>query len=375
MRQQRRRLVVARAKHAVGLAALCALATSCSRASNQSTVVATPSAVGQVAATYSAANNRANESLSNVDQALDEQGSALEIDDAAFRLEARAGFKTADGPKYYPFSLVPVDVAVPRQVGYPAKLEALLRTRPSAGTPSSYKCAGESQVDVFVKDSSSAPWRVDLEPVVTTNLVPKFATGSGGFAPLVSRAQEDQVSKLPARMASALESYARTGKLSDGLAKSDFGIAGQCWGIDNLRADKIAEASAQVSETISVSAYTPSDLSVVPLASGDGLLALFSLRIVETYKPEMVGEAITWPHSSSNPLADSVPAGTYSSVTVPEICEIAAVDHASNAGSAPTVVGADCTPLVGSGKRASVGQTLPTAPASSGVVVNERIDR
>jgi hypothetical protein len=373
--RMRRSLVVARARQAVALVAISALAASCSSASNGSAVVVTPSAVVQIAATYSTANNRSNAALSKVDQALDEQGSALAIDDAGFTLEARAGFKTADGAKYYPFSLVPVYVAVPRQVGYPARFVALLITRASAGTPSSYACAGGSQVDAFVKDSSSAPWRVALEPEVTTNLVPKFASGSDGFAPAVGQAQEAQASRLPGNMVAALQTYARTGRLSDGITRSDFGTPSQCWNIDNLRADEAYEAHAHVIESISVSSYTPSDLSVVPLASEDGVLALFSVRIEKSYKPEGTGEAITWPHSSSNPFADAVPAGYYSSVTVPEMCEIAEIDPPASAGSVPTVVGALCSPLVGSGKRASAGQRPTTPPASSGVVLSQRISR
>lgn len=358
----------------MALAGLCVLAASCGGTTAGPKAVVNASAVPRIVAAYSAANNRSNAALSQPDQASDEQGSALALDDAAYALEARAGFVTADGNRYYPFNLVPTEVSVPRQTGYPARFEAVLRTKPSPGTPASYRCAGGSEVGVFVKDSAGAPWRAALEPQVSTRRVPPLARGAGGFAPAVEPAQQSQAATVPSGLARALALYARTGRLSDGLTESDFGMAGKCWSIDNLRADVIAEGANDVVETVSVSVYTPDDLTVVPLAPDHGVLAVFSLEIGTSFRARTAGEAIGWPHSSSDPLEDVVPPGAYSSVTVPEICEIAAIVPPTG-GGATSVVGADCGPLVGKGKKATAGQIVPSRPPSGAVLVSRAIGR
>src|SRR5580658_9594206 len=91
--------------------------------------VMTPGGVSHVLASYSVANNRANRVLSTADQNQDEEGTAAQIDNTVFTIDADAGYTSLTGNTFYATTMVPIRSAVPHQSGYPAQFAVVIKYR------------------------------------------------------------------------------------------------------------------------------------------------------------------------------------------------------------------------------------------------------
>lgn len=346
------------------MALVAVLTAACTGQAPASTVLS-PKGLGTILSQLSEENNQANQTLSVAAQNRDEQASAAVIDDGAFTLARRAGYKTLTGPRYYAFGYALIKGSVPRQTTYPAVALAIAASRASGGTPASQaSCPGSANVLVLRKDSGTAPWRVELEPEANASGLSALASAAGGFGELVTSSVglASPLDTLESRLSGALARYAATGTRAAELPASVFGTKTQCWGIDNLRADVLADAHVMLALSVSVKPYSPGDLMAFRLSSG-GALAIFSLSItLRTTAVGKAGQVLVTP-TASIPASFVVPAGAYSSISVPEVIEVAVVDPP--ASKAPTgsfqIVGSYGDDLPGSGTLASPGSSGPPA--------------
>jgi hypothetical protein len=315
----------------------------------RSTVI-TPGSVAGILATFSVENNRANSSLSVADQSKDEQGSAQTIDNAFLTIDRLAGYKAVTGAKFYGTTSVPIVSTVPRQSGYPAEFAAVIKFVDARSTPEKVQtCAGGNVLDVFEKNSAGASWRLADEPYVSPGLLKQFPTGPGGYAVPVNEAKLGiPVADVPNELVAALNTYAVNGSLINGLTKADFSFGHGCWAIDDIQADIAQSAKSQVTDAYSVTAYTPSDVSAFSLSAGAAVV-VFSVTITEV-QTGTGGGTLTETNKTGDPGSYLEPAGTFTTITSPEVCELAAIDPAKSAGAhpVPRVVGAYCGFLVGS---------------------------
>ena len=313
----------------------------------------TPGGVSQVVASFSTANNRAARVLSVADQNKDEQGSAAQIDKTVFTIDSDAGFPSLTGSKFYPLAEEPVVSAVPRHSGYPAQFATIIKFRDAAGTPKAERtCAGTEVLQVFEKNSASAPWRLALEPDITPGAVTTFSSESDGFATPVRQGNlELPLSAVQSDVVAALNTYAANGTYIDGFSKVDFAAGSKCWAIDDLQADVARAKAAQDAATFSAKTYTPSDLTAYALPGGAALVA-FTVYIAESEKSAIAGDSLTTSTTKGNPGSYLAPVGTFSTLTYPELCQVAAIDPARRHGGdrVPRVVGAYCGYLMGSGE-------------------------
>jgi hypothetical protein len=312
----------------------------------------TPSEVAGVVSTFNAANNRANETLSYADQAKDEQGTALAIDDESFVLDRRAGFKTMEGAKYTPFTNVPFSTALEKGADYPATFATLITATSRAETSAmKAKAAKEPSLFVFSRSSASSPWRLSFEPAVSAS-IGKFAIGKKGYAmsPRTSGLAFTP-SLIPSRVAAALLTYADNGTLAPGLTASDFTTKDHTWSVPNYYLGvKSATKDGLIESTVS-EPYSTSGLQTFAMKSGD-VLVTFILRItVKISAPTgshvvhkgVLGQPDTWVVSFN---------GNYDSSTTPVVCELVALDtpaHGKSVGydSIPALVGAYCGDIAG----------------------------
>lgn len=314
--------------------------------------VISPAGVSQVVAGFSAANNRANRVLSVDDENKDEQGSAAQIDSAVITIDSKAGFPTLTGSTFYPLTEEPIVSAVPRHSGYPAQFAAIIKFRDAARTPKAERtCAGAEVLQVFEKNSASAPWRLALEPDITPGVVTVFSSESDGFAAPVRQGNlELPFSVVQSDVVAALNTYAVDGTYINGFSKVDFNAGSKCWAIDDLQADIARAKAAQDVATFSASPYTPSDVTANALPGGAALVA-FTVNITEVEKSAVAGDSLKTSTTKGNPGSYLAPVGTFSTLTYPELCQVAAIDPAKGHGdnTALRVVGAYCGYLQGSG--------------------------
>jgi hypothetical protein len=314
--------------------------------------VIAPSGVDKIVAGFTAANNRANSKLSLAQQGQDEEGSAGQIDDSLFTIDSDAGFPSMTGATFYPVTEVPLASAVPAQSGYPAHFAVIIKFDDAKNTPKDAQtCAGSNVLDVFEKDSSAAPWRLSFEPYITPGLVKSFTTGSGGFATPVDKGDlEIPLGTVRSDVIAALNAYAQNGSYIDGFSKADFNPGRKCWGIDDLQADIAQSKAGKVTAAFSAAAAKPGDLTSYALPGGAALVG-FTVSLTEVQTSAQAGGSLTVAGTKNNPGTYLVPAGTYDTITYPELCEVAAVDPARGAKvrALPRLVGAYCGYLAGAG--------------------------
>jgi hypothetical protein len=204
---------------------------------------------------------------------------------------------------------------------------------------------------VFEKDSSVAPWRLALEPYITPGLIKSFASGSGGFAtPVTKRGLELPLGAVRTDVIAALNAYAENGSYIDGFSKADFNVGRKCWGIDDIQADIAQSKPGHVTDAFSASTTKPDDLTSYALPGGAALVA-FTVTLTEVQTSAEAGGTLTMAPTKSDPGSYLVPAGTYDTITYPELCELAAVDPArgTKVTANPRLVGAYCAYLPGAG--------------------------
>jgi hypothetical protein len=211
-------------------------------------------------------------------------------------------------------------------------------------------CSGSGYLFVFERSSSSAAWKVDLEPNVNLNAVPKLATTSTGYETLVTSGKglRTNPASIPATLANELSSYVTSGNLTN-LPNTIFGAKGQCWSITNFRTGFETASTAGQSPTYQLVPYTPSDLVAFRTANG-GALALFSVEATLTATAP-AGDYLSQAPTPGQPSSYVIPAGQYSSDTQAYLLELAVViPPAKSRGSAPfEVIRAYGGSLVGSG--------------------------
>ena len=344
-------------------------ATSSTAASTQvsgnSNSVVTPAEIPQILKSANSKNNVNNETLSIPGQGQIETGTALALDDAFFRMQKLAGAKSVSGAKYIPFYYLLKGDSIPRTSHYPAHFLAVVSlTSPANSASPASACPNSDSATLFdfVKASSTGNWKVDLEPFINGATIPKFATVTGGYsAPAISSAKLVlPLSQLPITMAQALQTYGTTGRITSGIAKSDFASTG-CWSVFGFYQLYSSFKSGSVSPSLSITPVSPSDAVSYPLASG-AVLDLFSLKFVYSLRPATPTGSIVQQTQRGNPYSFSLPAGRYSSVTQPGICELAVVDPPNSISlshsTQPQLVGADCGELMATGKSASKVTTV-----------------
>jgi hypothetical protein len=312
----------------------------------------TPGVASKFVARFSAAENRANRVLSLDDQNEDEQGSAAQIDDSVFTIDRDAGLPSRTGSTFYPVTIEPVVSAVPHQDHYPAQFAVVVKYRDAKGTPTAEQtCAGTEVLQIFEKDSASAPWRLALEPDITPGVVTKFASSPGGFATPVRQGKlELPLSVVQGNIMAALNTYAASGTYINGFSEADFNSGNKCWAIDDLHADIARAKAANDTAVFSAKAFGPSDVTAYALPGGAALVA-FTVPIAEVETSAIAGDSLTTSNTQGNPASYLAPVGTFSTLTYPELCQVAAIDPAKAHGgdTAPRVVGAYCGYLQGSG--------------------------
>lgn len=328
----------------VSISGFCSAATAAtSHRHGAASVVLSPNGLPSILKTYDRLNNQANQTLNTTLLNEFEMGSAAQVDDAGYLLDADAGYRTEEGATYKPFNVQLVDGAVPHQTSYPALAVAVVRGSPS-------KCSGSGFLDVFEKSSATASWKLDYEPLVDAGSVPKLATTTGGYAVLATSGKglRTDPASVPAAFESDLSSYVLSGSLGS-LPKTVLGTKSQCWSLFTLRS--VFEAiDAQGFEATYSGPVTPTDLVALRTANG-GAVAMFT-----------IGEALTDTASAGyyipvTPTAGDpssyipVPAGNYSSITYSYLLEVAVeIPPATLHRSAPfTVIGVYGGSLPGSG--------------------------
>jgi hypothetical protein len=297
-------------------AALTAVALTNTPAYASKKVVVTPSETSGIVAHDYALNNDSNATLSYSVQAQHEQGTALAIDDAAFRGVKLAGFRTLDGAHYYPFTGSIVSSALPAQSTYPVQFAVLARQHSSAGTPAaSAICAKSGSLLVERKDTAASAWRITLEPYVPiVSALPKFQLRPTGFGQSITSSDAPALATLPAIFVSDLNNRAETNSGGALLPVSVYAT-----GCEHLAmVDPHNYVGMKNGFTLSFSAATlaPSDLAIYATVGG-GALALFTVRENLSERPTVAGEYVVWPHHTT--LATSVfnllPAGHYGTVS------------------------------------------------------------
>jgi len=191
--------------------------TARARARNGTGGGAAPSAVTltqarQVLTNYTAANNRANSSMSATMLAGVETGSSFAIDSGVYRQQQaeRAAPFQAFGPRQAEFY-------IPRQspAAYPHWFVVQVANAGLAGTANS---TGSTQYVVFTQAAPGAPWLNTVEPYVLSGVVmPRIATGADGLATPVGPAA-DSLAVAPDQIATLTAAALDAGAGGGGLA-------------------------------------------------------------------------------------------------------------------------------------------------------------
>lgn len=308
--------------------------------------VITPSMVPGLLSTYDSKNNAANAHLSVAIQDTNEEGSAAAIDDEGF-VEARdAGYKTSMGATYYPFTFQEISADVVFQASYPAVAAVLARDVLSPGMPSADKsrCSGDGNLFIFAKDSASAPWRVEFEPVVSLAAVPAFTSGKYGFG-FGAFSGSPQTFRVPlqnlrATYAAALQAHAESGTLMDGLSASMF--SGNCAILPNFRSQ---ESKVGLSNSFT---FSPSAVNQEVWEVKGGALVVLGLSGKETTTPPL-GATLVHSHTAGDPVSFDIAAGNYASLSTPFDEELVVFDPYSTSPTGSVPVGSYFGFLAGTG--------------------------
>ena len=298
---------------------------------------------------YSTANNHANETLNIAAQNRDEQGTAAAIDDTDFALSRDAGYQTAQGASYKPF-YEKLDSAL--RLGLNKSYPKLLVTVDAQYT-SDPKTANRSAcrfLGVFVKNSSSQPWRVTDEPTVTSTLLPKVKVASGdlGIVPKASTELAVPLARLAKYYALALTTYYQQGILSRGLNQADFATTARCWSLPPLSTNPYVSTSSskRLATAATVTAGHPHMIAMT--TANGGALAVLTLH-VDLISSSAKDAAFTWRHSASDPDSYLLPAASgLHSIQIPLLFDLAIYDPpVADTKLAPRLVGSYWGPLLG----------------------------
>jgi S1-C subfamily serine protease len=292
---------------AIGLSA----APSSARTAGQ---VLTPSEVASVVAADTAVNNRANSSLSLALQDSHEACLQVTMDDANYRGDLAAGEKSLGSP----FQQIPVRSYVPQETSYPAYFSVLAQDKAS-GEPST------NDILTYVKGTSAAQWKLAssteiLGPTAAGVAVPAAALNAKGYVTMLSPGSTDGLKvapgKVPAEIAAAFTSEAKSGKLPAGIT-AEFGL-------QNAANPHTIQTSYDVAGGVT-SQFTTVAPSGVPGASAacpypairladGGALVTFALFLkIEIHVPS--GNVLVQPSSRSN-LGVLLAPGAYSSLSL-----------------------------------------------------------
>ncbi len=286
-------------------------------------------------------NNKANKALSSSLLATYESGSAFNLDNATNDQE-RLALKAKDPlAAYTPFDLDVRSVGVVRR---PSGEESFV----VIGTPHTLvqnppKLPACDSVLDLERPSSSASFKLALEPSVPPSDLPPLAISADGYEAPVSSSQQSMAAKLPQRVVTAFLTEETSGKLGP-FAKSSFTRA--CGSLPDPRLDVVDAESKDDDARDLYSVAQPPDVSEYALTSGRTLV-MFTLR----FDDEVVAPSsspIEWTHTATakDPAEPSVyllKAGAYKEVSEAGEIEIAAVVQPSGAyavvGSYPGVTG------------------------------------
>lgn len=262
-----------------------------------------------------AINNADNANLSYALQATHEEGSALVMDDAGFRAAKLSGYKTLEGPRYYPFYGTVTESSVPVQSAYPERFISVMKQSSPPGTPSADRVCPESgDILEMEKNSGSSPWRVSLEPYLARlSSVPTLlgsSSGEGKFASGHSYALN--LSTLPHTMVIALNARASTGSGGYLLPASVFSY-GHCGDLGLEDPHREVGIYHGLVQSFSASTITPSDVTAYATKDG-GALAVFTVREQVSERPAIAGQYVIWSHGATS-WWSLLPAGHYSTIS------------------------------------------------------------
>ncbi len=295
--------------------------------------------VSTIVARADALNNEANATLNYAEQAAHEAGTALVIDDAAFRVAKLAGERTLEGAHYVPFKDRLVSSSVPAQYAYPVRIAAYGVETLASGAPDPQKgCAGSGDYYVFSRASAASPWRATLEPFVARiSALPAFAShhGHGDFAG--SSGLSIPVSAMGSALVRALEGRAATGAGNALVPAIDYANSNSCAHPVFWDPRLFTGARNGLAFTSRIGAVTPSDAVGFATVGGGALVAL-TIREQYTERPQVSGDYVQWNHGSFTPW-DLLAVGHYSSVTVVVDQQVLVLDPPA-AGGPAHVVGA-----------------------------------
>lgn len=289
-----------------------------------------------IVAQYAAENNTANRAVSLSQQALDETGSALKMDDAVFRYELQA----VQGPSYeqqhyVPFFFHVVSEQVLAVRSWPRHFLALAvpTASPTASASTHGSCA---DAFAFVQNRRGGRWRVESEPPV-----PRGALGDLRLTPVSDpiavtdpHLAEDPLS-LTGELANAIGTWGSGGPAPTWLPRRDAA----CFGLDFVGT---AARKAQVEHYMF-------DLSTEP-ASGSGAILTFALRgggalvIVTLRVQQSLSAASPSSFSVHSAYGDLQPGQQYQALSYPGMAEVAVLDPPRGRGR-PVILGAYDTDL------------------------------
>lgn len=311
----------------------------------------TPGMVPGLLAAYTSKNNAANQHLSLSIQNSNEEGFASAGDDAAFAEDRAAGYATVDGTTYYPFTFKQLASDVVEQTQYPAVFAVVARDVNSPGTPAADRssCADLVNLLLFAKDSASSPWRVAFEPVVRLSALHAFVLGGGGYGGFAGNPQTFKVPivDVGATYAAALQAYANHGNLEDGLTATMF--SGSCAIFTDFHALERSAATSGLTESFAFDIAPTTVVSQEAWEVKGGALLVLDVNGTELLKGPGGSGTVSVTHVAGRPATYEVPAGTYSSVTIPVDLELVVFDPFSTSSASAAPVGSTVGFLAGTG--------------------------
>lgn len=263
-------------------------------------------------------NNKANEELNLGLLKTYEAGSALAIDGASYEQSKQV---TGSDCSYLPFGVhVTQAVAVPGSV-FPERFLAVGATYP---IPTTEHCATGSCPDsgtllAFERVSSSAPWKIVLEPSVESGPFTKLSA-EGSTATAATTSEEAAGKSVPSQLAAALTTYASSGALGP-LKPSWF--TGSCWALPDAHQQATEQLKVGVVEHETFT--TTPDLEQYAVVAG-GVLDLFTLDFETQQVPAGASGSISWvSEPNTDPVSGLLPSGQYSRITETGSLQIAAI--------------------------------------------------
>lgn len=281
-------------------------------------------------------NNADNATLNYALQASHEQGTALVMDDAAFRAAKASGNKTLDGPRYYPFFGTVEESSVPSQSSYPKQFIAVVKQSSPAGTPSAFRsCPNSGSILVEQRDSPTSAWRLNLEPTSERlSSVPQLSP-SGSFAEGGSYALN--VSTLPNTFVKDLGKRAGTGNGGTLLPASVF-AHGHCGDLGLVDPHSLVGTVHGLVQSFSASTISPTDESAYKTKDG-GALALFTVREKVSVKSPSAQGYVVWAHGATW-WWSLLPVGHYATVSWTIDQQVAVYVPSATSSASARVVGA-----------------------------------